>query len=150
VDRFTTRIPAEAAQAVSEAAGEADRYIASYNIWAHHLLDAKGQRPFPAGKRLLSHWNLRDELKSQYAQEGGLERQRMLAKVMERIVTQEIPASVIDNPRADWNPLHQSGGGKRREGPRTPRGSWGALRCARGGCAGYEIPAQDLPGGAQA
>lgn len=105
VDRFTTRIPAEAAQAVAEAAGEADRYIASYNIWAHHLLDAEGKRPFPAGKRLLSHWNLRDELKSQYAQEGGLVRQRMLAKVMERIVTQDIPAAVIDEPRVDWNPF---------------------------------------------
>ncbi len=138
VDRFTTRIPAEAAQAVSEAAGEADRYIASYNIWAHHLLDAKGQRPFPAGKRLLSHWNLRDELKSQYAQEGGLERQRMLAKVMERIVTQEIPASVIDNPRADWNPFTNqvaASAVKDHELPAVP----GVLSAAPEGLRRYEI-----------
>ncbi|HQB23765.1 MAG TPA: hypothetical protein PL119_04910, partial [Bacteroidales bacterium] len=105
VDRFTTRIPAEAAQAVSEAAGEADRYIASYNIWAHHLLDAKGQRPFPAGKRLLSHWNLRDEIKSNYAPgPDALEKQRMIQQVMEHIVCQSIPECVINNDRYEWKP----------------------------------------------
>ena len=29
----------------------------------------------------------------------------MIAQVMERIVTQTIPAAVIDNPRLDWNPF---------------------------------------------
>lgn len=102
VDRFAKRVPAEVNAALSEARAEADRYIASYNIWMHHLLDAKGQRPFPAKMRLLSHWNLRDEIKAQYAQGDGLPRQRMVQKVMEAIVTQTIPASVIDNPFADW------------------------------------------------
>lgn len=105
VDRFSKRIPAKASLTLAEAAGKADRYIAGYNIWMHHLLDGKEQRPFPAGQRLLSHWNLRDEIKSQYTQGAeGLPRQRMIQKVMERIVTQTIPASIIDNPFADWNP----------------------------------------------
>lgn len=105
VDRFSKRVPAQVNLAIAEATGAADRYIASYNIWTHHLLDGREQRPFPAGQCLLSHWNLRDEIKSQYAQgPEGLPRQRMLQKVMERIVTQTIPASVIDNPFADWNP----------------------------------------------
>jgi hypothetical protein len=104
-DRFAKRIPAAVNQAVAEAAGEADRYIAGYNIWMHHLVDAKGQRLFPAKLRLLSHWNLRDEIKSQYAQgKEGLARQREIRQVMERIVTQTIPAVVIDNPAVDWNP----------------------------------------------
>jgi len=103
VDRFTRRVPAEVNLAIAEAAGESDRYIASYNIWMHHLLDAKGRRLFPAKMRLLSHWNLRDEIKSQYAQGGdGLPRQRMIQKLMEAIVAQTIPASIIDNPFADW------------------------------------------------
>jgi hypothetical protein len=72
----------------------------------HHLVDARGNRIFPAGKRLLSHWNLRDELKANYAdKEDGLARQRTIQKVMERIVAQEIPAIVIDNPQVDWNPF---------------------------------------------
>ena len=29
----------------------------------------------------------------------------MIAKVMERIVTQTIPQAVIDNPTVDWNPF---------------------------------------------
>jgi hypothetical protein len=104
-ERFRQRLPAEANQAVSEAYAASDRYIARYNIWMHHLVDAKGNRLFPAGKRLLSHWNLRDELKANYAEKGGLAKQRTIQKVMERIVAQEIPAIVIDNPQVDWNPF---------------------------------------------
>ena len=86
VDFFAKRIPAEVNLAIADAAGQSDRYIASYNIWMHHLVNDKGQRLFEPKKRLLSHWNLRDELKSRYAEgKGGLERQRMIQKVMERI-----------------------------------------------------------------
>lgn len=103
---FRQRLPAEANQAVSEAYATSDRYIARYNIWMHHLVDAKGKRLFPAGKRLLSHWNLRDELKANYAdRSNGLAKQRTIQKVMERIVAQDIPAVVIDNPAVDWNPF---------------------------------------------
>ncbi len=85
---------------------EAGRYIAGYNIWMHHLVDASGQRLFPPGKRLLSHWNLRDELKANYAdKKDGLAKQRTIQRVMERIVAQDIPAIVIDNPAVDWNPF---------------------------------------------
>lgn len=106
VDRFANRVPASVNLAIAEASGAAERYIAGYNVWMHHLVDAKGQRAFPAGKRLLSHWNLRDEIKSQYPQgKAGLERQRTVQKVMERIVTQTIPAVVIDNPNVDWDPF---------------------------------------------
>lgn len=105
VDLFAKRIPAEVNLAIADAAGQSDRYIASYNIWMHHLVNDKGQRLFEPKKRLLSHWNLRDELKSRYAEgKDGLERQRMIQKVMERIVTQTIPAAVIDSPFLDWNP----------------------------------------------
>ncbi len=102
--RFSRRVPAEIQQRIAETAAKADLYIAEYNIWMHHLLTEKGERLFPKDLRLISHWNLRDELKADYAKPQGLEKQRMIAKVMERIVTQTIPAAVIDNPRFDWNP----------------------------------------------
>lgn len=103
---FRQRLPAEANQALAEAYAASDRYIARYNIWMHHLVDAKGSRLFPAGKRLLSHWNLRDELKANYADhKDGLAKQRTIQKVMERIIAQDIPAVVIDNPAVDWNPF---------------------------------------------
>jgi hypothetical protein len=72
----------------------------------HHLLDKDGHRLFPPKMRLLAHWNLRDELKAQYARGlEGFPNQQMIQKVMERIVDQTIPEIVIDNPSVDWNPF---------------------------------------------
>jgi hypothetical protein len=103
---FSKRIPAEVNQAIAEAGAEADQYISEYNIWMHHVLDEKGKRLFPPKLRLLSHWNLRDEIKAQYSEkEKGLPKQRVIQKVMERIVTQTIPEVVVDNPHVDWNPF---------------------------------------------
>ncbi len=106
--RFGRRVPADVQQGITAAQAAADLYIADYNVWMHHVLSENGERLFPSGKRLISHWNLRDELKAQYADPKGLPRQRAIIKVMERIVTQTIPAAVIDNPRLDWNPFTNS------------------------------------------
>lgn len=103
--RFSRRVPASVQQELTAASAAADLYVAEYNLWMHHVLSASGARLFPKGKRLISHWNLRDELKGNYADEGGLEKQRTIIRVMERIVTQAIPAAVIDNPHLDWNPF---------------------------------------------
>ena len=104
--RFDKRIPADVNLAISEAGAQAGQYIAQYNIWMHHLLDSQGQRLFPPKMRLLSHWNLRDQIKADYNDpKNGLARQRMIQQVMERIVKQTIPQVVIDNPNVDWNPF---------------------------------------------
>ena len=104
--RFSKRIPAEVNLAVAQASSEADRYIAEYNIWMHHVLDEKGARLFPAKMRLLSHWNLRDQIKADYSDaQQGLAKQRVIQQVMERIVTQTIPQAVVNNPAVDWNPF---------------------------------------------
>ena len=105
-DRFGKRIPAEVNLAIARAGAETGQYIAEYNIWMHHLVDEKGQRLFPPKMRLLSHWNLRDEIKADYADTAaGLAKQRTVQKVMERIVTQTIPQAVINNSGVDWNPF---------------------------------------------
>ena len=103
-ERFSKRIPAEVNLAIGRAAAEAAQYIAEYNIWMHHLVDAGGKRLFPPKLRLLSHWNLRDEIKADYADPEGLAKQRTIARVFERIATQTIPAAVVNNPGVDWNP----------------------------------------------
>jgi hypothetical protein len=106
-ERFAKRIPADVNQAVSDAGAASEQYINGYNIWMHHLVDAAGTRLFPPKLRLLSHWNLRDEIKADYGDRNpaaGLAKQRTIAKVMERIVMQTIPQVVIDNPAVDWNP----------------------------------------------
>jgi len=104
--RFSKRIPADVNLAIAKAASESAQYIAGYNVWMHHLVDEKGTRLFPAKMRLLSHWNLRDEIKADYTDAAtGLAKQRAIQKVMERIVTQTIPKAALDNPRVDWNPF---------------------------------------------
>jgi len=103
--RFAKRIPADVNLAISQAAAESDSYISGYNIWMHHVVDDKGQRLFPPKMRLLSHWNLRDEIKADYPDaQNGLAQQRAIQQVMERIVNQTIPQVVVDNPHVDWNP----------------------------------------------
>ena len=105
-ERFSKRIPAAVNLSIAKAAAAAEQYISEYNIWMHHLVDEKGVRLFPPKLRLLSHWNLRDEIKADYGDaKTGLAKQRTIQKVMERIVTQTIPAAVVNNPQVDWNPF---------------------------------------------
>lgn len=102
VERYAQRVPADVTQALNVAYVRADDYIANYNIYMHHVLTWDGRRIFPEGLKLISHWGLRDELKAQYANPGGLERQELIRQVMEKIIRQEIPRDVIDNPGVDW------------------------------------------------
>ncbi len=103
-DLFTSRVPADVNQAYAQALSAADTYISAYNIYMGNLVDAKGQTMFSKELRLITHWGLRDELKSQYAHKDGLVRQRTIYDVMKRIITQEIPSNVIDSDRYQWNP----------------------------------------------
>ncbi len=104
-EAFSKRIPAEVNLEFSRLNSETEQYVSNYNIWMHHLVDAKGARLFPPKMRLLEHWNLRDEIKASYSDpKDGLAKQRTIMRVMERIVDQSIPNQVVDNPAFDWNP----------------------------------------------
>lgn len=106
-DRFAQRVPAELLQETTRVYVATERYIGSYNLRLDRLVDETGARPFPEGLSLISHWGLRDELASYYAEPSpeGLAKQRLIQRVMERIVRQEIPAAVIDNADLLWNPV---------------------------------------------
>src|SRR4029077_11825354 len=98
--RFAVRPSGSALQAVAKATADAEAYIAGYNVWMHHVLAPDGRRVFPKGVRLLSHWNLRDEIRADYAEKDralGVARQRLILDVMQRIVLQTIPQGVIDD-----------------------------------------------------
>lgn len=105
-DRFTARIPTSVRQQNSLVSNDADRYIDSYNIYMGHLLNTKGKKIFPEDMILLSHWNLRDEIKSNYNKgKEGLDKQQTVYEVMKRIISQEIPREAVNSGVYDWNPF---------------------------------------------
>lgn len=104
-DVFVSRVPSELNLQAGKVSAEGDAYIADYNIYMGHLLNKDGQKLFPLDMVLLSHWNLRDEIKANYAnKEVGLEKQGMIYQVMQRIIDQSIPKAVINSDKQDWNP----------------------------------------------
>lgn len=108
-DVFTSRVPASVQQHISLSLTAADTYISDYNIYMGRLVNDNGEHLFPDEMKLITHWGLRDELKSNYADlENGLEKQRMVYKVMQRIIDQSIPKNVINSDKYDWNPFSNS------------------------------------------
>ena len=103
-DVFTTRVPAEVNTRMAQVLAEAENYIADYNIYMGNLRTEDGRQLWDKDKVLLSHWNLRDELKALYGAENGQEKQEMIYQVMQRIVNQTIPQAAINGKDYIWHP----------------------------------------------
>ncbi len=103
-DLYDSRVPAELTLERSKIMTEAEAYISGYNIYMGFLRDDKNIQYFNDTLKLISHWGLRDELKSQYAHADGLDKQKIIYQVMKRIINQEIPSQVINNNEYLWNP----------------------------------------------
>ena len=129
-DMFHTRVPGSVTAAYAQALSQAENYMAGYNIMMHCLRNEQGEQLWQEPMALLSHWNLRDELKSNYAEakeptpnpslrapqkvsffgdpatgrELSRERQEMIYQVMLRIIRQEIPECVVNNEEYVWYP----------------------------------------------
>ena len=103
-DLFTSRVPSDLLLKVSEATTNSETYISDYNICMGSLIDIKGKTLFPKDLKLITHWGLRDELKSNY-NKTGLEKQKMIYEVMKHIIKQDIPQQVINSDKVSWNPF---------------------------------------------
>lgn len=104
-DWYTGRIPTEVRQQNALVSNDASLYIDAYNIYMGKLLNPKGKYIFPENMILLSHWNLRDEIKANYNKgKEGLEKQRTVYEVMKHIIAQDIPKEAINSNEYDWNP----------------------------------------------
>jgi hypothetical protein len=106
--QFASRTPSKLQQEAGEIATRAELYISNYNIYMHNIVDEHGKRYFPEDMRLISHWGLRDELKSNYADktETGRLKQQLIYDLMLRIINQEIPKEVINAPGNDYCPTN--------------------------------------------
>jgi hypothetical protein len=104
-DLFTSRIPSMLNLKFGDILTKADTYISDYNIYLGNLRNGKQDSAlFPKEMKLISHWGLRDELKANYGQSDGLEKQRIIYEVMKRIIFQEIPSEAINSDKYLWNP----------------------------------------------
>ena len=155
-DVFTARVPAEVNRQIAQANADAENYIADYNIYMGNLRTEDGRQLWDEDKVLLSHWNLRDELKAQYAKEDGQEKQEMIYQVMQRIVDQTIPQQAINGADFVWKPYSDASKSEPytryekildiahayfAEDPYCPTMPTGIIRNFEGG---VEIPAADL------
>ena len=104
-DVYTSRVPSAINQEASRISTESDNYISEYNIVMGNLVNEAGETFFAQNMKLITHWGLRDEIKSQYGNQDGLEKQQMIYQVMQRIIAQDIPERVINNPAYTWNPF---------------------------------------------
>ncbi len=113
-DVFTTRVPAEVNTRMAQALADAENYIADYNIYMGNLRTEDGRQLWPQDKILLSHWNLRDELKALYQSDNlesrgkNREMQEMIYQVMTRIVNQTIPQAAVNGSDYIWQPYAQT------------------------------------------
>ncbi len=105
-DLYVSRVPAEVNSKISQALTDGDNYISNYNIYTNSLLDKNGKPAFNKNLKLISHWGLRDEIKSLYSEKDGLNKQIILYNVMKRIISQEIPENVINNDKYLWDPIN--------------------------------------------
>ena len=113
---FAHRVPAEVNQRLSRASSAAESYISGYNIYMDKVADGNGEPAFPKGPRLISHWGLRDYLKSFYSAGGaGLKQQRLISAVMGRIIAQEIPLKFIDSGARVYDPVNNTLDGNKAE-----------------------------------
>lgn len=103
-DIFSERLPADKVANMSKAFADAENYIADYNIYMGSIRTEDNRQLWPDNMILLSHWNLRDELKANYAG-NQTEKQEMIYTIMQRIVRQEIPQAVINNGDHVWYPI---------------------------------------------
>jgi hypothetical protein len=104
-DMFSNEPTADIYSSINKARSDAGNYIANYYIYAGNLVDNNGKKYFPSDLKLISHWNLRDEIKSSYAKDNSKQRQDLIYNVMLRIIEQSIPQNVINNNKYTWNPL---------------------------------------------
>lgn len=103
-DIYKSRVPAAVNQHASVVSTASDNYISEYNIVMGKVIDNQNQYRFPENMRLITHWGLRDEIKSNYGLADGIEKQRLIYMIMSRIINQDIPQIVINNDQVSWNP----------------------------------------------
>jgi hypothetical protein len=104
---FYSRVPANLKQNIAVAVGNADNYIANYNIPMWLIKNGANNNYWGYGTKLISHWGLRDELKAAYADaNNGYIKQVLIYAIMKSIVDQSIPMEILGETEGYyWKPV---------------------------------------------
>jgi len=95
-------IPAELLAEMSQASAQVDHFITSFNIHLDKIQYVDPRIRFPRNTIQVSHWGLRDYMKSLDGQPLAIPRQHAIRDLLRRVVDSEIPIQIIDNPDAIW------------------------------------------------
>jgi hypothetical protein len=104
-DLFVSREPAALEQSLYSAFSETFYYISKYKIHMGKLLDKNNNPGFPDDLILTTHWGIRDEIRAQFKEKNGRDKQEMIFQVMLHIINQTIPREVINSGKYFWNPF---------------------------------------------
>ena len=104
-DAIPHRLPRAINDLARSAFHRAREFYYNFHIPVGCIVAADGSQPFPAGKTLLAHWLLREELRSHYGAPHAESRQRLLARVMGRHIDGSIPQRVMSGAAQRWCPV---------------------------------------------
>ena len=105
-DVFSSRVPSDIQQNISNVAAAANNYIDNYNIDMEQVGSFKNEFFWRSSLPLITHWGLRDELKAAYADNvKGLDKQTVIYDVMKRIIKDEVPVDIAKQDKSyKWYP----------------------------------------------
>ena len=105
-DLFTSRIPADVQQRISNVEAAANQYIDNYNIDMKQVGSYTNQFYWKSSLPLITHWGLRDELKAAYADPvNGVKKQEVIYDAMTRIIACDVPIEVLKKDISfSWHP----------------------------------------------
>ena len=96
------------------AAADADHYIAGYNLWMHHVLAEDGERLFPTASGSSATGTCATRSRPATPSPTASREQRVIAKVMERIVDARRSRGGDRQPARRLEPVHERGARPRR------------------------------------
>ncbi|MDP6693968.1 MAG: hypothetical protein QF444_06530, partial [Phycisphaerales bacterium] len=102
---FGPRVPAEVNDRARKLEHEADMFVSEFHIPVGAMIDDEGKSWFEKDRKLIAHWLIREEIKSGYTEENGINKQRALSWVMARHIDGTLPKEVMDSSCCGkWDP----------------------------------------------
>ncbi|MEF3280010.1 MAG: hypothetical protein K6357_03480 [Elusimicrobiota bacterium] len=113
--QFTSRVPSEVSQKITNTYSKASEYVYSYNIKIKNITDENGKKIFDEELTLITHWGLRDQIKLYYREKDEIvfKKQKAIYNLMTRIITGEYGWEFANGKEETYNPFTNEINGKK-------------------------------------